>query len=412
MRAPTIFIASSEKARPLADALANLLRQNMGDEIVVRVWWINCFTKGRAILASLLDLSWQVDFAVVLLTQDVAVKQSNSLLMAPRENCIFESGMFMGAWGDPRRCFLLSSIPFAEIFSDAQGIVGCPIADNEVNHLLQIAESEIREAVKTLGPLRRPELHCYSEAEVLEREKVGKDLVLENAQVLINLKRPIEVDSQFAERVMGNLKDGVTYRYYFSAGEDLQLIARLVRSVAMAGSATSPATLEAFDSNLPLMEKRFRISLLPKSKPPEFCIHNALRNQAICYLRRPEDSKFVEWCRGEPAIEFAKDIQGDEASLPDSRVFRSSKDFDLYGNRKVLGALRAFVKAEFDDSSVQERVLKLCFGEESAGQPPKRPAPPAKGSAPAPKGSAPAPKRPAARRRKARPSEAPGRSAS
>jgi hypothetical protein len=369
----TIFIGSSQRAKPLVKSLANLLRLNMTEgEIEVKEWF-GCFPPSRSILDSLMEMCQHADFAAVFLTRDEAVlardeaiQKEKSILLAPRDNCIFEAGLFMGTWGGPRRCFLLSSFEFEKIFSDLHGLAVLRIIETEDHETIHSAAAAIEKAIKALGPVRKPELECYSEAEVLEREQVGKGQLLEGSQVLINLKRPIEVDREFGDKIIQNLKENVHYRYFFSADEDLRLIAQVVRSVATAGGEPTLGNNDPFKANLALMEKRLRISLLPQGKPPEFCIHNAHREQATCYLRRPEDKRFVEWCRGDQANEFVKDIQGDQLQLTDRRIFRSSREFDLYGNKNVLAALTEFIRQEFEDSSVHESVLKVCFGEEVA----------------------------------------------
>jgi hypothetical protein len=118
------------------------------------------------------------------------------------------------------------------------------------------------------------------------------------------------------------------------------------------------------------MKKNFRISLLSQSKPPEFCVHNALRKQATCYLRLPEDPRLVEWCHGGQANDFVKDIQRTQELVTDQRVFQSSLDFDLYQKEtKVLAALIELIRIEFEDiksDKAIKRVLETCFGEEVA----------------------------------------------
>jgi hypothetical protein len=59
----------------------------------------------------LLEHARNSDFAVVLFTADEVVKESdNKESLRPRDNCVFELGLFMGALGlDPQRSILLRS---------------------------------------------------------------------------------------------------------------------------------------------------------------------------------------------------------------------------------------------------------------------------------------------------------------
>src|SRR5436309_3350694 len=96
---PKVFIASSWAALPLAQKLKNKL-----DELEPRVadviLWRDAFPVGSIILDSLREKAAEVDFAVVLFTAEDVVKDANSVEMrAPRDNCVFELGLFMGALG-------------------------------------------------------------------------------------------------------------------------------------------------------------------------------------------------------------------------------------------------------------------------------------------------------------------------
>jgi hypothetical protein len=115
------------------------------------------------------------------------------------------------------------------------------------------------------------------------------------------------------------------------------------------------------------MQRQCGIWFLSSSRPFEFCIHNADRDTAVCYLRRPFDRRFVDWCRGEKAIEIVKDVNSSLASSSDTdeeySVFRPSLDFNLLSpeNANKRKALEKEVKILFDEE-IHDRVLGLCFG--------------------------------------------------
>lgn len=375
MPTSTIFIASSNKSKPLAESLASILRQEMGDALEVQVWWVNCFGLGENTLASLLEHCRRSDFAAVILTRDDP---------APSDNCVFEAGMFTGVFGvkgkgergEARRCFLLSSLPKDKLLSDLHGITFQEIEENKHSQTIHLAASKIRDAIRELGPVSKPEIECYSEEELLERERVGDGGCLEwGSEVLINLTRPIEVaNPKFAQRVFKNLQGNVHYKYFFSAAENLRLIAQLLHSIATADADSSsgpPLSSERnrkIEANLERMQRQCGICFLSSSKPFEFCIHNADRDTAVCYLRRPSDRRFVDWCTGDKAIEIVKDV---ESSLAPNRsaagdeyfVFRRSRDFDLFApeSSSKRAALEKEVKILFDED-IHDRVLQLCFG--------------------------------------------------
>src|SRR5436305_14854675 len=116
------------------------------------------------------------------------------------------------------------------------------------------------------------------------------------------------------------------------------------------------------------MQRQCGIWFLSSSRPFEFCVHNADRDTAVCYLRRPNDRRFVDWCTGDKAIEIVKDMQSSLASnardvVGDHSVFRPSRDFDLLApeSEGKRTDLEKEVKIQFDED-IHERVLKLCFG--------------------------------------------------
>jgi hypothetical protein len=372
MPTSTIFIASSKKSKPIAEALVNILRQEMGDALQVREWWVNCFGLGENTLASLLEHCRRSDFAAVLLTKDDP---------EPSDNCVFEAGMFTGVFGvkgkgergEARRCFLLSSIPREKLLSDLNGITFQEIEEIKSSQSIHLAASKIRDAIRELGPVSKPEIECYTEEELLERERVvGDGGCLEwGSEVMVNLTRPIEVsDPIFAKRVFKNMQANVHYKYFFSAAENLRLIAQLFYSIATA-DADSPTVTPSgternrkIELNLARMQRQCGIWFLSSSRPFEFCVHNADRDAAVCYLRRPNDRRFVDWCAGDKAIEIVKDMQRSMAASANKvgdgyAVFRPSRDFHLSDAQRAT--LEKEVKILFDED-IHERVLNLCFG--------------------------------------------------
>src|SRR2546421_578814 len=99
---PRIFIASSWKALDVARKLRRKLQHGREpiDDVVL---WEDAFPVGGIILDTLRDEAARADFAVVLFTADDRIKNGRKEeALAPRDNCVFELGLFMGALGsDP-----------------------------------------------------------------------------------------------------------------------------------------------------------------------------------------------------------------------------------------------------------------------------------------------------------------------
>ncbi len=103
MNRPRIFLGSSGKQ---ATMLAEIQR---GLEDIADVEpWTTTFNPGRSTLDRLVELSQQVDFAAFVFAQDdwTTTDSSESGEASPRDNVVFEAGLFGGALGI-RRTFIL-----------------------------------------------------------------------------------------------------------------------------------------------------------------------------------------------------------------------------------------------------------------------------------------------------------------
>src|SRR4029077_4416845 len=108
MEKPRIFLGSSGKQEKLLQALTR------GLEDVAHVEpWTTSFNPGTTTLERLLELTREVDFAAFVFAQDdwtstgpAASPASESAQASPRDNVVFEAGLFGGALG-MRRTFIL-----------------------------------------------------------------------------------------------------------------------------------------------------------------------------------------------------------------------------------------------------------------------------------------------------------------
>src|SRR6187397_1776512 len=108
MEKPRIFLGSSGKQAKLLQALTR------GLEDVARVEpWTTSFNPGTTTLERLLELTREVDFATFVFAQDDWTTNSPAAESAPtpgqaspRDNVVFEAGLFGGVLG-MRRTFIL-----------------------------------------------------------------------------------------------------------------------------------------------------------------------------------------------------------------------------------------------------------------------------------------------------------------
>jgi hypothetical protein len=103
MNKPRIFLGSSGKQAKLLQAITRGL-----EDVVDVEPWMTTFNPGRSTLDRLVELSQEVDFAAFVFAQDdwTTTDASSSGLASPRDNVVFEAGLFGGALGI-RRTFIL-----------------------------------------------------------------------------------------------------------------------------------------------------------------------------------------------------------------------------------------------------------------------------------------------------------------
>jgi hypothetical protein len=103
MNKPRIFLGSSGKQGKLLQAITRGL-----EDVADVEPWTTTFNPGRSTLDRLVELSQEVDFAAFVFAQDdwTTTDTSQSGQAAPRDNVVFEAGLFGGALGI-RRTFIL-----------------------------------------------------------------------------------------------------------------------------------------------------------------------------------------------------------------------------------------------------------------------------------------------------------------
>lgn len=102
---PKVFIASSSEGIKIAKAVERLLLHNLGDNAEIAPWpWK--FELSATYIESLEKTSGDMDFAVVVLTPDDVTTSRQAKKLTPRDNVVFELGLFIGSIGR-QRCFLV-----------------------------------------------------------------------------------------------------------------------------------------------------------------------------------------------------------------------------------------------------------------------------------------------------------------
>src|SRR6516225_4207980 len=100
---PKIFIGSSSEAKDVADAI----HAELDHDAECTVWTHGVFSPATTTIQSLMDRVGGSDFAIFVFAPDDRATVRGKLFPVPRDNVIFELGLFSGALG-PERCFFLT----------------------------------------------------------------------------------------------------------------------------------------------------------------------------------------------------------------------------------------------------------------------------------------------------------------
>ena len=155
MDKPRIFLGSSGQQAKLLDALTR------GLEEVARVDpWTTSFNPGTTTLERLLELAHEVDFAAFVFARDdftstntQASPSTGPGQASPRDNVVFEAGLFGGALG-MRRTFILHANG-AKLPTDLLGLTCIRYGETTTPAQLRVINDKLRKAIEDQGPVAR-----------------------------------------------------------------------------------------------------------------------------------------------------------------------------------------------------------------------------------------------------------------
>src|SRR5262245_3363555 len=156
MDKPRIFLGSSGKQEKLIQALT----RGLADIAHVEPWTTS-FNPGTTTLERLLELAHEVDFAALVFAHDdwttnspPAAPLPESGQASPRDNVVFEAGLFGGVLG-MRRTFILHASG-AKLPSDLLGLT-CVLYEATTPAAIRIVNQKLRKAIENEGRVARIE---------------------------------------------------------------------------------------------------------------------------------------------------------------------------------------------------------------------------------------------------------------
>jgi hypothetical protein len=388
---PTIFIASSGRALPLAKQLQLRLKKTQAfDEPLL--WAEESWGKrGPAVTDLLKDWALKSDFVAAVLTKDDVTEKQGVEHLSPRDNCIFEAGLFAGALGmDLTRCFLVCSVDDQALPSDLRGLNQIRFREPDLANNDEIVKAvgpicdQIEAAVSSrkLCCYDRPTLPLITKDDLLQREQLRRNGgSLKIGAVVVNAVQPLEVNYEFAVKVRENMAYGVNYIYFFYAdpsGTGIDFIWTMIQMIALAGqieggdvslderSKIMKAKRSAVEENLHLIQQHLAIHFLSCPASLQFCVHNAdSTDHARSYVRYSEE-QFIEFHPGDPwrAKSIADGITNECLPGHADVVFRSTRHFELDASKNTAfrSSLDRGMTKYFVEDQLRSKVREICFG--------------------------------------------------
>ena len=161
MDKPRIFLGSSGKQDRLLKSLTGGLAT-----VADVVPWTTSFNPGISTLERLVELTQEVDFAAFVFAQDDWTAPTPGDpgkevpgQASPRDNVVFEAGLFGGALG-MRRTFILHANG-AKLPTDLLGLTCVRYADTLTPTELKTVNQKLRKAIEAEGRLARIEGHWW-----------------------------------------------------------------------------------------------------------------------------------------------------------------------------------------------------------------------------------------------------------
>lgn len=154
MAISTVFIGSSSEGKDVAERLAARL-DNYGS-VETKIWTQGVFDIGTHVLDGLIQQASTADFAILVLSPDDAVESREVRSQAPRDNVIFELGLFIGALGKDRTYMVQPDGAPLKLPSDLAGITQARYnparSDGDLSSALNAAAISIRDQIRKTGP--------------------------------------------------------------------------------------------------------------------------------------------------------------------------------------------------------------------------------------------------------------------
>lgn len=147
---PVVFIGSSSESLDAAQAIAKFLQNK---NLIVKLWTDGVFQASKTAIEDLWTAARDVDFSVIVLSPDDMCISRGKKARIPRDNAVFELGLFTGSLGRERSFVVTPDVTDLKIPTDLLGVTCLRFRTSGASTIGQRLVTPCRELLSTINSL-------------------------------------------------------------------------------------------------------------------------------------------------------------------------------------------------------------------------------------------------------------------
>ena len=181
MSKPSVFVGSSTEGL----AFARAVRSNLQNDAEITLWNEGFFRPGVTFIEALVNSLPRFDFAVLVFQADDLTSSRGVESFTPRDNVVFELGLFMGRLGRSRTFIVYEESSNVKMPTDLAGLTTAPFTprkDGDHRSAVGPACDSIRDVIRDLGTSEAKTAKKVSEIQSQQNEH-GQQLARQEAEI-------------------------------------------------------------------------------------------------------------------------------------------------------------------------------------------------------------------------------------
>jgi predicted nucleotide-binding protein len=149
---PVVFLGSSSENLDIAREIQNSFSH---DSFVVKIWSSGVFQVSSTPIESLVKTVSESDFGVIILNPDDKIISRDKEMLGPRDNVVFELGLFIGHLGRERTILVIPRAKDIKIPTDLLGVTPLEYSEGPPDTLVSRmgpVSNELRKIINDMGP--------------------------------------------------------------------------------------------------------------------------------------------------------------------------------------------------------------------------------------------------------------------